>query len=190
MNDTINGNNNDNVLIGYDGNDKIYGWGGEDRLYGDTGDDTLYGGHKFIGSDSDFLFGGSGDDVLFGRGGNDHLDGANFWGAGNGIGAGNEFDSLTGGSGEDTFVLGGVSGVYYLGTGYATIMDFNLGQDVIQIQGNFAAGYSLQTGDWNGNGIQDTGISYNNNLIGVVRDTDLTGVNPNQVFFAAPPIPM
>ncbi|MCU0546431.1 MAG: hypothetical protein MUE44_30415 [Oscillatoriaceae cyanobacterium Prado104] len=187
--DTINGGSGEDVLNGYGGDDKIYGWGGEDRLYGDSGDDTLFGGHKFIGSDSDFLFGGSGDDVLFGRGGDDYLDGANFWGVGNGIAAGNEFDSLTGGLGEDTFVLGNVNDVYYLGTGHATIMDFNFGQDVIQIKGNFAAGYSLQIADWDGNGIQDTGISYNNNLIGVVRDTDLTGINPNQIFFAAPPIP-
>lgn len=185
---TINGNNSDNVLNGFASDDLIYGRGGEDRLYGNAGDDTLYGGGH-IGFDSDHLFGGSGDDVLLGRGGNDHLDGANFWGAGNGIGAGNEFDSLIGGSGEDTFVLGGVSGVYYLGTGHATIMDFNLGQDVIQLEGVFAVGYSLQNGDWNGNGIQDTGILYNNNLIGVVRDENLIGVNPNQVFFPAPPIP-
>ncbi|MGL5065995.1 MAG: calcium-binding protein [Microcoleus sp.] len=187
--DTLYGNSGNNDLHGYAGDDLLYGRLGDDELYGDSGSDTLFGDNKFGGFGDDHLFGGSENDSLNGGGGNDYLDGVNFWGLGNGIGAGNEFDSLTGGLGDDKFVLGNVNDVYYLGTGHATMMDFNLGQDVIQIKGTFAAGYSLQNGDWNGNGIQDTGILYNNNLIGVVRDENLIGVNPNQVFFSAPSPP-
>ncbi len=42
--DTINGNNNDNILFGLDGNDTIHGNGGNDVLDGGTGDDVLVGG--------------------------------------------------------------------------------------------------------------------------------------------------
>ncbi|MEG3978264.1 calcium-binding protein, partial [Microcoleus sp. herbarium8] len=166
-------------------NDKLYGEAGEDLLYGGAGADLLSGGLH-----NDYLFGGSGKDYLIGGDGNDYLDGANFSGAGNGIGGGTESDSLYGGAGADTFVLGNVNNVYYLGTGYATITDFSVGEDKIQIKGNFADGYSLKGGDWNGNNVQDTGIFYKENLIGVVQDQKLFSVNPNKVFLSAPPVPL
>lgn len=184
-NDKLYGGFGSDNLNGGIGNDKLNGDAGEDRLYGGAGKDTLSGGLH-----NDYLFGGSGKDYLTGGDGNDYLDGANFWGAGNGIGAGSESDSLTGGAGTDRFVLGNVNNVYYLGTGHATITDFVLGQDKIQIKGNLADGYSLQAGNWSGDKAQDTGIFYKQNLIGVVRDTNLSNVNPNQVFFSAPPIPI
>lgn len=201
-NDTIYGYKGDDILSGRDGDDFLYGGFGNDNLNGDAGNDKLYGeaGEDFLyggggkdtlsgGLHNDYLFGGSGKDYLIGGDGNDYLDGANFWGAGNGIGGGSESDSLAGGAGADTFVLGNVNNVYYLGTGYATITDFTLGTDKIQIKGNLADGYSLKAGDWSNNKVQDTGIFYKDNLIGVVLETNLTNVNPNQVFLSAPPIP-
>ncbi len=68
--DFIRGNQFDNNLIGWDGNDKLYGgtgndllvgWGGNDELYGEAGRDLLIGG---IGSD--LLYGGSDEDILIG----------------------------------------------------------------------------------------------------------------------------
>lgn len=85
--------------------------------------------------------------------------------------------------------IGNVNNVCYLGTGHATIMDFSLGQDKIQIKGNLTDGYSIQAGDWNNNNVQVTGIFYKGNLIGVIRDTNLINANPNQVFFPALPVP-
>ncbi|MEG3939561.1 calcium-binding protein [Microcoleus sp. S36b_A3] len=202
-NDTIYGNKGDDILSGLAGDDlldggfgsdKLDGGAGNDKLYGEAGEDMLYGGagQDFLsgGFHNDYLFGGSGKDYLIGGDGNDYLDGANFSGAGNGIGGGTESDSLAGGAGADTFVLGNVNNVYYLGTGYATITDFTLGQDKIQIKGNFADGYSLKVGEWNGNNVQDTGIFYKDNLIGVVQDQKLINVNPNLVFSSAPPVPL
>jgi len=183
-NDTLHGGFGGDRLHGDDGNDKLNGDAGEDFLYGGAGKDTVSGGLH-----NDYLFGGSEKDYLIGGDGSDYLDGANFSGAGNGIGGGSESDSLAGGAGADTFVLGNVNNVYYLGTGHATITDFTLGIDKIQIKGKLADGYSLKAGDWNGNQAQDTGIFYKDNLIGVVQDTNLINVNPNQVFFSAPPIP-
>ncbi|MGL5065994.1 MAG: calcium-binding protein [Microcoleus sp.] len=185
-NDELNGGFGKDYLYGEAGNDKLDGQGGDDFLYGGAGKDTLFGN-----SQNDYLFGGNGKDSLFGGPGNDYLDGANFSGAGNGIASGGEFDTLTGGAGADTFVLGNVNNVYYLGTGHATMIDFSLAQqDKIQIKGNLTDGYSLQAGDWNNNNVQDTGIFHNGNLIGVVRDNNLINVNPNQVFLSAPPIPI
>ncbi len=202
-NDTIYGNKGDDILSGLGGDDILYGgYGGDklnggagnDKLYGEAGEDLLYGGagkdYLSGGFHNDHLFGGSGKDYLLGGDGNDYLDGANFSGAGNGIGGGTESDSLYGGAGADTFVLGNVNNVYYLGTGYATITDFSLGEDKIQIKGNFADGYSLKGGDWNGNNVQDTGIFYKDNLIGVVQDQKLFSVNPNKVFLSAPSAPL
>ncbi|NET08621.1 MAG: calcium-binding protein [Symploca sp. SIO2B6] len=71
-NDTITGNNLDNVLAGGAGNDDINGGAGNDVLLGGVGDDNLDGG---AGTDS--IFGGLGDDTLsqnFG-GPNELLDG-------------------------------------------------------------------------------------------------------------------
>jgi Ca2+-binding RTX toxin-like protein len=180
--DFLYGGGGADMLDGGSGNDYLYGGSGKDNLYGDTGNDYLYGG-----SGNDFLYGGSGKDYLIGGDGSDYLDGASLFGDGDAVGGGSESDFLTGGMGADTFVLGNSNSIYYLGTGYATITDFSLGEDKIQIKGNLANGYSLKAGDWNGNNVQDTGIFYKDNLIGVVRDKNLANVNPNQVFLSAPP---
>ncbi|MEG4516866.1 MULTISPECIES: calcium-binding protein [unclassified Microcoleus] len=54
----------------------------------------------------------------------------------------NEFDTLTGGSGRDKFVLGDIVGFrggtlssrqFYIGPGFSTIRNFTQGQDIIQI---------------------------------------------------------
>nr|BBA73373.1 hemolysin-type calcium-binding protein [Ochrobactrum sp. PW1] len=79
-------------------------------LYGGNGDDILQGGNG-----SDLLYGGAHNDILYGGNGNDILDG----------GAGN--DVLIGGNGSDTFLFNG-------GGGNDVILDFNPGEDILQIQ--------------------------------------------------------
>ena len=180
--DTISGKAGDDVLWGLGGADVLYGGSGWDELYGGSGNDKLYS-NKGGG----WMFGGSGNDILTGGTGFDYLDGAND-GTGKGIASGKEFDTLTGGVGEDRFVLGDFSGVYYLGKGHATITDFSLVQgDIIQIKGNFADGYSLKLGNWGGAATQDTGILFKGNLIGVVQDQNIKNLSRDQVF--APPFP-
>ena len=71
-NDTLTGNNVNNVLRANAGNDILTGNLGNDTLYGGLGDDTLSGG--------------GGNDVLYGEGGSNVLDG----------GAGNDTYYLTG----------------------------------------------------------------------------------------------
>ena len=102
---------------------------------GGSGNDTLTGQNT-----NDTLIGNAGNDTLYGEGGNDYLNG----------GAGNDYldgyssrpnspdlDTLEGGAGADTFVLGNSrQGMFYLGTGQATIVDYNFRDDYIQLRGN------------------------------------------------------
>ncbi|WP_392966376.1 calcium-binding protein [Streptomyces sp. LN245] len=60
----------DNSLFGDDGNDIVYGNAGADRIEGGRGNDRLYGG-----SGKDKVYGNSGNDLLHGGSGTDTLSG-------------------------------------------------------------------------------------------------------------------
>jgi Ca2+-binding RTX toxin-like protein len=76
--------------------------------------------------------GRDGNDTLTGGGGNDILIGV---GTGNAYG-GNDIDRLSGGTGEDWFVLGDANGNYYNDVnGYAIITDWNTVPDTVVIDG-------------------------------------------------------
>lgn len=143
--DFIWGNGGSDDISGGSGNDTLRGWSGNDSLKGDAGNDQLFGE-----AGDDFLSGGTGNDQLVGGDGNDRLTGYG--------GSWTEKDTLTGGAGADTFVLGdypfnSANGqVYYtdrpiaatliLGGGfswpsYATITDFSAAEgDRIQVLGD------------------------------------------------------
>jgi Ca2+-binding RTX toxin-like protein len=102
------GNSLDNRIIGNSANNSLDGGDGNDTLDGGDGNDTLLGGKG-----NDFLIGGTGNDSLFGGEGNDTLDG------------GSGTNTLVGGSGDDLYIvsslndtiLGGHSGLRWLGYG-------------------------------------------------------------------------
>ena len=101
-NDSIAGNETDNLLQGAVGNDTISGKTGNDNLMGDYGNDLLMGddGNDTLdgGDNNDSLRGGLGEDNLSGGNGNDILVGS----ADTDILAGNAGeDNLNGGSGND-----------------------------------------------------------------------------------------
>ena len=191
-NDKIKGDHGKNTLHGGYGNDKIYGRGGDDHLYGGYGDDKLKGdkgddylnggwGHDTLkgGDGHDNILGELGNDKLVGGDGNDTLDGygANYVVA-LGLNIGNprshESDTLTGGHGADTFVLGSQDfghNPYYLGEGHATITDFDRHEgDTIQLLGS-SSDYHLSHEHFSGGGSLDTLIKSNGDLIAVVEDT-------------------
>jgi Ca2+-binding RTX toxin-like protein len=109
------GNDAENLLIGFDGNDTLLGGGARDGLFGVEGDDSIDGGAgiDYIvagngndtvtgGADADEIYGEAGDDLLYGGDdfatdilvggdGNDTLDGGQAW------------DLMYGGLGDDTF---------------------------------------------------------------------------------------
>lgn len=180
FNDTLYGGNGNDVLDGWIGNDVVDGGAGNDVLYGSAGNDVLYGGaggDRLNGDDgSDFLYGGAGNDLLNGGAGNDYL-----------VGSSNPFpnverDTLIGGAGYDTFVLGEtLSGNYYNGAGYAVINDFNFLFDTIQVK-YFPSGIYLSYGNLAGSFATDTFIQTGSgDLLAVVRDT--TNVFSNNLIY-------
>lgn len=155
------GNSLDNQITGNSGNNYLFGANENDTLFGLGGNDNLAGG--------------SGNDIINGDGGNDFLTGYG--------GYSSESDTLTGGSGGDTFALGSeycyddyyyyycYTDSFYYGTGHATITDFSRAQgDKIQIA--FSLGdYTLDTSsNFGGSLNNDTAIYYNDDLIAVVLD--------------------
>ncbi|AFY79638.1 subtilisin-like serine protease [Pleurocapsa sp. PCC 7327] len=140
-NDTIVGQGGDDTIDGGDGTDSLSGNAGSDRILGGSGSDSLSGG-----TEADTLVGGFDNDSLDGGAGNDNLVGINLAvvsGAKVGFGAG-EIDTLSGGTGYDTFALGDNDRVYYddgdpLTTGesdYTLITDYDPSQDSLQRKGS------------------------------------------------------
>nr|MCM0593777.1 family 16 glycosylhydrolase [Gloeotrichia echinulata DEX184] len=162
-------------------------------LSGGTGDDVLEKqfGNIFGGAGNDILKGGSGNNTLNGGDGNDILIGVNSTAVQPGLG---EIDILTGGAGQDKFVLGDATKFYYndgnnlvAGLGdYALITDFNAVQDVIQLSGK-ASDYLLGAVSFaSGTGIYrdtntDGALSSTDELIAVVQGN--TGFNLTQSSF-------
>ncbi|WP_424980718.1 peroxidase family protein [Leisingera sp. S232] len=128
--DELRGGSGSDILKGNRGDDYLSGNRGQDLLKGGLGDDRMFGGaqadHLIGGSGNDDLYGGSGKDLLRGNRGNDTLDGD----SGHDVligGKGN--DQLTGGAGADCFVF------LSSHAGEDTITDFELGQDLIKVDG-------------------------------------------------------
>ncbi|MEG4322228.1 MULTISPECIES: CHAP domain-containing protein [unclassified Microcoleus] len=147
------------VLRGTEGPDRLSAPNTNDTLIGNAGNDTLYGE--------------AGNDYLNGGAGNDYLDGyASFNSP--------DFDTLEGGAGADTFVLGNSrQGMFYLGNGQATIVDYNFRDDYIQLRGN-SSQYRL-TRQGNDTLVQTSG----GDILAVVKNvTDLSfNVTPSRSDF-------
>ena len=99
-NDTINGGKGNDTIYGEQDNDIIFGDDNQDIIWGGKGDDTINGGDgndTLNGDDNnDVLIGGAGSDILNGGFGDDVLYG----------GTDKDQDTLIGGLGNTTFLLG------------------------------------------------------------------------------------
>lgn len=147
-------------VIGTDANETIDGGAGNDYLDGKGGTDILRGGDG-----NDTILGGLGSDTLFGGKDNDRLIG---WGGGT-----SEIDLLNGDQGEDTYVLGNASSVFYTSSGngdYADIASFK-NKDKIELKG-VASNYSLGSASAVSGDKSAVGIFTNNGteLIAVVEN--------------------
>ena len=134
-----------------------------------------------------FIYGTARSDRLFGTSGNDTISGVPQSGTHLGRGT---IDALTGGAGNDIFVLGDARGAFYndgnarnAGTGdYARIMDFQIG-DKIQLSDDFGSYFlrSMNIGGFSGIGIyadtdRNARFSSSDELVGhVVRVSSLAG---------------
>ena len=102
VNQTIEGDEGDNVLRGDTGDDTLTGGGGNDLLYGREGADTIYGGEgndiAYGNEGDDLVEGGEGFNKLYGQEGDDTLRGGSdrdyLYG-------GEDDDELHGGEGHD-----------------------------------------------------------------------------------------
>lgn len=183
------GNDTIDVLAGNDtvrakgGRDNIFGNDGEDRLFGQGGRDTLDGG-----ADNDRLNGGNGNDLLIGGTGNDNLTGGNGEDILIGVDESSanpgleERDTLrdsSGGGEADLFILGNSSSPFYLDNGTtnaegnasrATIINFEVGIDLIQLNG-IADNYLLRETNSGNTNIFYRPTGQPRDLIGIVRNT-------------------
>ena len=176
--DIIDGGTGADIIDAGEGRDSVFGGIGRDRIFGGSGDDSLSGGAWI-----DVLTGGLGNDSLHGNAGNDRLIGIDpsSISVDLGLGAG-EIDTLIGGLGADTFVLGDENNVYYddreiLSRGefdFAVIIDFDSSEDFIQLQGS-ADLYSLdlftsELGTIDAELIFDPGITARGEVIATLQD--------------------
>lgn len=162
------GNSRSNIINGASSNDFLSGLGSNDTINGFAGNDTLVGGDGrdslFAGVGDDSLRGGTLSDYLEGSNGNDTLQGGETFG----ISRVDEFDTLSGGEGEDLFVLGIGNKSLYTSRGnrdFGTIKDFNSATDRLQVAGTRSE-YS----------IQGSSLFYQNDLIAVFE-----GLNQFQI---------
>jgi len=151
---------------------------GDDTVQGSVGGDLLVGA-----TGSDRLNGNVGSDILIGVDANSSTPGAT------------EVDYLNGGAGQDTFVLGDANSIYYnygLATSIldvAIIEDFNLNEDVIQLQGT-AQEYSLRQFGSNAvlgfNTLVGAGVGImtsTSEVIGYVQNANINSLNLNSSNF-------
>ncbi|WP_255720458.1 calcium-binding protein [Acuticoccus kalidii] len=113
------------TMFGQDGNDIMIGGLGRDRMFGGAGDDIIYGSEG-----GDRLFGNAGNDLLFGEDGDDFMSG----GLGNDVfvsGVGN--DTMVGGLGADRYLIKGGESDDLIESGDDIIVGFQKGQDVIDL---------------------------------------------------------
>jgi hypothetical protein len=79
--DSLEGGNEPDTIVGSISADNIDGENGEDRIQGNGGDDSISGGNgdDYLQGDqgNDMLSGVNGDDILFGGNGDDIMDGGN-----------------------------------------------------------------------------------------------------------------
>lgn len=114
-----------NWVIGTPNADRLVGTAFSDLLRGIGGNDTILGGDR-----GDILIGDGGSDTVNGQAGGDRLLGTDNTTRGR-----DEVDAVTGGSGNDEFVMGSRLGTFYNFSGsrdFARITDFAAG-DVFQL---------------------------------------------------------
>ncbi len=141
------GTEGSDTLAGTDGNDSIEGRGGDDSLLGLGGNDALDGGDG-----SDTLHGGEGFDLLEGGGGSDRLIDPGGFDPGT--------DTLNGGLGDDTYVLGDPLTAH----NYSVLLSDPGGVDTVIANINF----TLPDGFENltmGLGVSGTGNELNNLIV-------------------------
>ncbi|MDR4466348.1 MAG: hypothetical protein MRJ66_19005 [Nitrospira sp.] len=194
---TINGTDNDDVVVGTAGDDGIDAGSGNDTVYGNAGNDLILAGpgvdlvtgdegddRLFGGSGGDYIYGGTGadtingeddNDVIMGDAGNDTLAG----GKGNDIlngGAG--ADQLSGGEGDDTLYIDAADTSINGGAGYDIVSV--VGTDAVIVDAT-AAEVEFVAGGSGNDVLTAAGSGSGATFYGGDGDDHLTGGNGNDV---------
>ncbi len=164
FNDTLFGDYENDVMIGFEGEDWLDGFTGNDTIFGDEDQDKLWG---FDGNDR--LFGGDDNDELYGEEGNDTLDG------------GGGADIMDGGNGNDTYYVDHVGDQTRetFASGVDTVLASVTHTLSIRIELLTLIGVSVINGTGNGLNNILTGNSANNVLSGLDGNDQLNGLNGN-----------
>ena len=174
---TFNGGNTPDFIMGAGVNESINGLGGNDTLYGMGGNDNIDGG-----ADNDSLFGNEGNDLIQGNAGNDTIYGGKdndtiVGGDGNDLLRG-DFgkDTVAGGLGSDS-IYGGKDDDILLGEDGDDDIFGNLGNDTI----NAGNGNDIAFGNEGADLI--FGLSGNDTLYGGKENDSLDGGDGNDLLF-------
>ena len=187
-NDIISGGLGNDSLRGNFADDTIRGNLGADVLWGDFGNDELIGGKG-----NDLLIGGRGNDDVRGTGGSERLIGVDTININSDFGIG-EIDTLTGGEGDDTYILADENRVFYDDGDNTTsgeddlaiITTLNTNRDTIQLSGNAELYrldfFTLGENSTDARLIYDLGVAAIGEAIAVIENVD-TGLSlDNEVF--------
>ena len=161
----FNANARNNRIDGGKGNDTIY-VSRNDRAFGSEGNDTF---DAVDGKGNNRMSGGAGDDVFFLGSGDRALGGDGndqFF-----VGTGGD-NLLSGGAGADQFWIANAE----LPTAANTILDFQIGTDVIGIRGAASLGISASTLVLTQMGA-DTAISFGGHELALLKGIASTGLN-------------
>ncbi|NRB36610.1 MAG: hypothetical protein HRU31_18150, partial [Rhodobacteraceae bacterium] len=190
---TIVGNENDNLLKGYGGNDYMLAGAGDDTMYGGAADDNLQGGYgddlQYGGDGNDKLHGQDGDDIQYGGSGADTLcpnfgDDTMYGGEGDDLLAGRNGDDVAyGGAGDDMYKVesGADQAIEYADEGYDTVhamTSFTLGEHVERLR---LTGTGALDGVGNSSDNRLIGNGSVNNLSGLAGDDHLNGMGGDDV---------
>ncbi len=183
---------NDTIQTGT-GRDKIEGGEGDDIIRGGAGDDSGFEAYPgdferiglYGGTGNDQIFGEAGSDELYGEAGDDLLVGVDSNSVNPGLG---EQDILSGGAGADRFILGTTAWIAYDdrnattngNNDYATITDFNVSEDKVQLQGP-RSNYRLEVAGSNTRLLIDKAGSEPDELIAIFENA--TGLDLNSSAF-------
>jgi len=191
-NDTISGNAGADVLYGLEGDDSLLGGAGIDNLIAGNGNDTLDGGadpdaiYGEVGND--LMFGGTGffTDILVGGVGDDTLDGSASVASGQTRNQG-DYDLMNGGAGDDTYFVDTPSDLTFeaLNDGIdSVIADINGGGYYLYANvENLTLTGNTPFGVGNGLDNQLTGSALANWLLGGAGNDRLNGGAGNDVLF-------
>ncbi|MDJ0716024.1 MAG: chondroitinase-B domain-containing protein [Prochloraceae cyanobacterium] len=185
-NDTLLGDNLNNIIEGLDGDDILRGFGANDSLLGGDNNDTLEGGAGNDtlsgGDDDDSLVGATGNDKIFGDDGDDTLEGGT---ENDTLSGDDDNDLIRGGAGNDS-LFGGRDDDTIIGGAGADTINGGEDDDTASYEGSaIGVNVNLATGIGSGGDATGDRLVEIENLIGSAQSDTLVGDNRDNIIEGA-----